>query len=64
MCFSLHSISINTHVTLRSSNIMFGHSGEGYVGGSASYGDKSGMMGFSYFKDDFPVMVRKDVIIL
>ncbi len=62
MCFSLRSI--NTHVTLRSSNINFGHSGEGYVGKAKDYGDQSGMMGFSYGLDEGPVMVRKDIIIL
>ncbi len=60
--FSLRSI--NTHVTLRSSNLNFGHSGEGDENLDKVYGDQSGMMGFSYFVDEGPVMVRKDVIIL
>ncbi len=66
MFFTLLNININTntHVTLPSSNLGYAHSGEGTSGLDAHYGDKSGMMGFSYFKDEGPVMVRKDVIIL
>ena len=54
------SLDINTHVTLRSSNLGFAHSGEG----TQQYADQSGMMGYSYSSDEGPVMVRKDVIIL
>ncbi len=56
------SLNINTHVILPSSNLGFGHSGEG----TAQYADQSGMMGYrySYSLDEGPVMVRKDVIIL
>jgi len=35
-------------------NLGFRHSGEGAEG----YGDRSGIMGYSYYEDEGPVMVR------
>jgi len=54
------SLNINTHFTLRSSNLGFAHSGED----TAEYADQSGMMGYSYSQDEGPVMVSKDAILL